>query len=200
MQNFSAPNSAARTDPAPMLPYRLLLLAALLLAVTTAHAEGAPEAAPAADLEKQTRSLKQATIDLRGKLLAVERDVRIPAPDRWTVFLTASEMDEFELTRLTLSVNGSTVTQHRYSNAERRALAEGGAHRLHLSTLGLGQHRVAANIIGRRDGESFQRRQTFTVNKPDGPRLMQLRLAPRVEAGDGRDGPGLTVRHLDDLP
>lgn len=156
------------------------------------------------ELDQATQNLKQEMLDLEAELTDLEQDINYPAPRRWTVFFTMDPaMTDFTLDAVELSVDGTVVTRHRYSAQERAALADEGAQKLFVAGLDPGPHRVRVRFDGEMDSQPYRREQRFTVDKPEGPRLLELRLAPEVSvdnAGRNNGGPGLLARSYDDLP
>lgn len=155
-----------------------------------------------AELDKASQALVSEIVQLQAQLLAVKRDIRYPAVDRWTVFVTRKAVEErqFTLESIRLVVDGRPVATEQYSANERRALRAGGADRLHLGTLRRGRHHATVTITGQWKGKPFRRTQTLVVDKPGGPRIMALQVHPRVATrSDAPAQPGVTVRHLDDL-
>lgn len=186
-----------------MLRSQLLLIAVLLTVAGVGYAaDGDTDSSSLAELDATTQSLKSDILDLQAELLALERDIRYPPTDRWTVFVTRpSDTAVLKLKRITLEVDGTRVAEHRYSQAERQALRDDGAHRLYFGTLARGRHQATVVLVGQHDGNPYRRKQTFTIDKPDGPRLMALKVHPKVARAEGKpEAPGIVARHLDDLP
>lgn len=168
---------------------------------TAAHRDA--HAPTVAELDKASQALISDIVQLQAQLLALKRDIRYPAFDRWTVFVTrkAVEQRQFTLASIRLVVDGKPIAVEQYSANERRALRAGGADRLHLGTLSRGRHQATVTITGQWQGKPFRRTQSLTVDKPGGPRIMVLQVHPRVATrSDAPAQPGVTVRHLDDLP
>lgn len=178
-------------------------IAVVVVATAAQAADNRDEAPSVAELDKASQQLKGDMLDLQGELRALERDINHPAKDRWTVFVTRQSGNDkgFRLEQISLALNDRQIAKQQYTADERRALRRGGADRLHLGTLRRGRHHATVTIRGQYNNKSFRREQTLTVDKPDGPRLMAIRVRPRVatESG-GTDKPGVSVRHLDDLP
>lgn len=174
----------------PSLKHLTCLLACLAPVGTLA-------ASPAGDdLESRTQSIKTEVLDLEAEFAALAREIRYPAPTRWTVFVTAEALSDFELDTIELSVDDTVVATHRYDEPQREALADGGAHRLHIDNLASGGHRISARLTGRLDGEPYARTAEFRIDKPEGPRLLELHLHPGAEEGE----PALTPRTHADRP
>lgn len=155
-----------------------------------------------AELDQSSQALRHEILQATAELLALKRAVRYPAIDRWTVFLTRAKKPEpvFRLTELRLSVDGKTLVRQQYSADQRRALRQGGADRLHLGTLAPGPHRVSISIAGQYHDQPFQRTQTLTITKRDGPRILWIQLDSNlVTKADGDRAPGVQVRQLEDL-
>ncbi len=128
------------------------------------------------DAESELRALDQATQNLKLEMLDLEVE---------------------------LSVDGTVVARHRYSDQERAALSDQGAQQLFIAGIDPGPHRVRVHLEGQWDDQPYRREQRFTVDKPEGPRLLELRLAPEVivdNAGRNNGGPGLIARSYDDIP
>lgn len=191
-----------------MLRSSLLITVALFTAATLAPAfvcaaAGDSDVPTVAELDKASQKLKSDILQVQAHFLALKRDIRYPAYSRWTVFVTRKTQDTrvFKLKRISLRVDGKPIAEEHYSKNERRALRHGGADRLHLGTLGRGHHRATVTLAGQYHGKSFHRTQTLAVNKPSGPRILVLQVRPQVTTTPGgASKPGVTARHLDDLP
>ncbi|MES1944892.1 AraC family transcriptional regulator [Salinisphaera sp. PC39] len=174
----------------PSLKHLTCLLACLAPIATFA-------ASPAGDdLEDRAQSVKTEVLDLEAEFTALARDIRYPAPTRWTVFVTAEALSDFELETIELSVDDTVVATHRYDGPQRDALADGGAHRLHIDNLASGDHRISARLTGRLGGEPYARTAAFRIDKPEGPRLLELHLHPGADGGE----PTFTPRTHADRP
>ncbi|MDT0634974.1 hypothetical protein [Spectribacter hydrogenoxidans] len=178
-----------------------VILALTMIAATAAKPDAEIELR---ELDQATQNLKQEMLDLEAELTDLEQEISYPAPRRWTVFFTVDPaMTDFMLDAVELSVDGTVVTRHRYSDQERAALANQGAQKLFIAGLNPGPHRVRVRFEGQLDNQPYRREQRFTIDKPEGPRLLELRLSPEVtvdNAGRNNGGPGLLARSYDDLP
>ncbi|MDN5862662.1 MAG: hypothetical protein L0H19_04350 [Salinisphaera sp.] len=154
------------------------------------------------ELDASIQDIKADLLDLEAGLTDLELDLRYPAKTRWTVFVTVAPEAELVLQEVTLSVDGQVVVSHQYDKTQRSALAAGGAQRLHIGNLQTGRHQILISLRGSRDGDAYQREQTFAVDKQPGPRLVELRLTPEapfaVQQQDRDPAPGFIVFHYDD--
>lgn len=185
----------------PARPFIGVTLALTMVAATAAEPDAESELRA---LDQATQNLKLEMLDLEAELTDLEQDINYPAPRRWTVFFTVDPaMTDFTLDAVELSVDGTVVARHRYTDQERAALSDQGAQQLFIAGIDPGPHRVRVRFDGQWDGQPYRREQRFTVDKPEGPRLLELRLAPEVtvdNAGRNNGGPGLIARSYDDLP
>lgn len=152
--------------------------------------QAATPPAPVDELQREAQAVKSEVLDLEAEFTALVHDIRYPPANRWTVFVTAEPIPDFELDTVELLVDGVTVASHEYDDAQRAALAEGGAHRLHMGNLGTGSHLVSTRLTGRYAGETYSRTGSVEIDKPEGPRLLELRLQALPESAEDGRGPG----------
>lgn len=174
----------------------------LLIAAPVAAAASEPSPGPATpeELDQRTQEVKSEVLDLEAELAALERDIRFPAATRWTVFVTATPIPDFTLETVSLLVGGRTIATHQYDRAQRQALADGGAHRLYIGNLAPGSHDVSVQLTARRAGDAYTRTDSFQLDKPKGPRLLELQLRPDPQTEQGREGPGFAAKRYADRP
>lgn len=122
-------------------------------------------------LERQIRSVKTDLLDLEADMLKLEENVRYPEAQRWTVFLTGPEVDSGRLYSVQLSVNGSVVATHNYSETESRALTQGGAHKIYIAALAAGQYNVSIQV----QDHLGNRSAAYQVEKANGPQILNLK-------------------------
>lgn len=193
----------------PLFPTIALLLAGLVSQAAVGE-EAAPDTAPVAaaqaptvaELDAAAQAIKLDVLDLEADLMALERDLRYPAVTRWTVFVTMGEAASLAIEEIALQLDGEVVANHRYSEAQQSSLSKRGAHRLHIANLDPGRHRITVTLTATRQGQPYQREQSFLVDKPEGPRLLELRLMQRVAYADPEQqpAPGFVAFHYDDQP
>ncbi len=143
----------------------------------------APEPTPQRfqELEAQSRAIKAEVLDLEAELSALEQDIRYPAQTRWTVFVTAEDSNEADLSQIQLQVAGRVVASHQYSDEEQKALRDGGAHRLYIGSMNAGEHPVSVRYVGKDGNETFNGDTAFVMAKPAGPQLLELHWQPEAD-------------------
>jgi len=132
-------------------------------------------------LEAQSRAIKAEVLDLEAELSALEQEIRYPAQNRWTVFVTAEDSDAADLQQIELQVNGRVTASHQYSADEQNALRDGGAHRLYIGSLPVGQHPISIRYVGENGDQIFDGGTAFVATKNGGPQLLELHWQPGAE-------------------
>lgn len=134
-------------------------------------------------LEAQSQAIKSQILDLEAELSALEQDVRYPQQSRWTVFVTAAKDVDPALSQIELQVAGRVLASHEYTPEEQAALSQGGAQRLYIGNLSSGKHQIFVRLThtqSKRD-KPKQVHSEFTLNKPAGPRILELHWQPDAQ-------------------
>lgn len=150
----------------------VVLLTALWLAAP-ALAQGDPAFQRQGDA---LQGLEQEAVYLERDLLRLEERLRHPPAERLTVYLTMSPASPLQPADIRLSIDGGPPLALALDASRRRALAKGGAMRLHRTRLPAGTHRLRLVVEGTAAGEAFSgtRGQTFTTGR--GPVNLRLHL------------------------
>ncbi|SMF41202.1 hypothetical protein SAMN02745866_02686 [Alteromonadaceae bacterium Bs31] len=121
------------------------------------------------------QSLKNDVIELNKDLRKMEEKLLFPSNTRYTVFLSLSTGQFFQLEGVKLKIDGKLVSSHVYSEKQRAALARGGVHKLYVTNLNEGIHSITAFFTGvGADGRPYKRAANLEFEKSIGSEFLEL--------------------------
>ena len=143
------------------------------------------------ELDSEIQAIKQEILAINREILLLEEASLYPHGQQLVVLVSIANDSPVNPERITLQLDGQTVTQHDYSVSEGSALRKGGVHRLYAGRLSEGEHRLDVSLSGRlaRD-KTFQQQRSVTITKMPGRKYMELQLG----SGEQQSEPGVTVR------
>ncbi len=137
-------------------------------------------AALAADEDSQDQSIqtiKQRILELNRDLLILEEELLFRNDSRLTVFLSLDVGNFFFLDAVNLSIDGNQVTHYLYTQQQLDALRRGGAHRLYIGNVKIGEHEIVAVFTGKGSGDrNYQGTTELTLKKTSGTRSLELKI------------------------
>jgi hypothetical protein len=143
------------------------------------------------ELDSEIQAIKQEILGINREILLLEESSLYPHGEQLVVLVSIANGSTVYPERITLHLDGQTVTQHDYSGSEGAALQAGGVQRLYTGRLTEGEHRLDVSLSGRlARNKAFQQQRSVTLTKMPGRKYMELQLGP----GEEKSQPGVTVR------
>lgn len=143
--------------------------------------EGASESVDAQEelkrISKNVRSLKSDVVDLNHDLKQMEERILYPSSTKYSVFVSFSSGQFFELESVKLKLNGKMVATHVYSEKQQNAMLRGGIHRLYVTNLANGEHSATAFFTGiGPGGRSYKRASNIEFEKNANSSYLELAI------------------------
>ena len=143
------------------------------------------------ELDSEIQAIKVEILEINRDILLLEELSLYPHGQQLVVLVSVANGSPINPERVTLQLDGQTVTRHDYSRSESAALQEGGVHRLYTGRLGAGEHRLDVTLGGRQARDkAFKAQRSITITKMSGRKTVELHLGP----GEQRSEPVVTVR------
>ena len=143
------------------------------------------------ELDSEIQSIKEEILAINRDILLLEELSLYPHGGQLIVLVSVANGGPVKPERITLQLDGQTVSQYDYSTSEGAALLEGGVHRLYAGRLSEGEHRLDVSVSGRRGRDkAFRQQRSVTIIKIPGRKYMELHLGP----GEQGSEPGVTIR------
>ena len=142
-------------------------------------------------LDSEIQAIKAEILEINQEILLLEESALYPPKEQWVVLISVAHGSPVTPERITLRLDGHTVSDYAYNDREGAALREGGVHRLHAGALTAGEHRIDVSLSGKRArNKRFQQQRSLTITKLPGRKTMELQLG----TGEGASDPGITIR------
>lgn len=121
------------------------------------------------------QKLKLNVIDLNKDLRLMEEKLLFPSSTKYSVFLSLSTGQFFQLEGIKFKLDGKFVATHVYSDKQRQALSRGGVHRLFITNLSEGKHTATAFFTGiGSNGRPYKRAASLDFTKGEGSEYLQI--------------------------
>jgi hypothetical protein len=169
--------------------------AAVGLLASGAVASASAQAAVNADatLDADSQAFKREALELERELRQLETRRLYPAASRLEVFVATDIGAFFKLETLRVELDGKTIAEHRYSDAESAALTRGAAQQLHVGNTSPGPHQLLAVFTGRGpEGRRYRRGASVDFTHAGQPSRIDL----RVIDGEGPQQPAFSAKVL----
>jgi hypothetical protein len=145
---------------------RLPLLLALVLA-SPAHSE----TGTAAD----TEAIKYEAIELISRLHRLEKDLLYPVHTQVSVFVSVADNSQARPHSVSIDIDGSTVSDHIYTQEEISALNAGGIQRLYTGNTLQGNHKLRVRFRqARKDGNVQTNEFEYKFNKDENAENIEI--------------------------
>jgi len=143
------------------------------------------------ELDSEIQAIKVEILAINRDILLLEEMSLYPHGQQLVVLVSVANDSLINSERITLQLDGQTLTQHDYSRSESAALQDGGVHRLYTGRLSEGEHRLDVSLTGRQAGDkTFTQQRSITITKIPGRKTLELHLGP----GKDRSEPGVIIR------
>ncbi len=150
----------------------LLCLLCLLLPVASTAAESS-----SVTVDAQIQQLKSRALQLSAQLSRIEQQLLYPADTQLTVFLSMAGDAGLRLQSAWLAIDGQRVTTHIYTDAENRALLQGGIQRLYAGNVLPGERSLQWHLRATdKTGQALQWSQQITVHKGKEAAFVEARM------------------------
>lgn len=128
-------------------------------------------------ISRYVQSLKSDVVDLNHDLKQMEERILYPSSTQYSVFVSFSSGQFFELESVKLKMNGKLVATHLYSEKQQNAMLRGGVHRLYMTNLADGEHRATAFFTGiGPGGRAYKRATNIEFEKHANSRYLELAI------------------------
>lgn len=169
-----------RSDARAWMVLVFLAFSAVLLALTPAVSSGEEHREPPSftAIDREVQQIKQEILDINREVSVLEEELLFPPERRLTVFLSVDKGTKLDLESLKIELNGETVAQQHYSDAEMQALRQGGAHKPYIGDIQNGDYVLKAHLRGvaARD-RVFDLATTVTFQKRKGTKYVELQVS-----------------------
>ncbi|NMP16533.1 hypothetical protein [Thalassotalea sp. Y01] len=157
------------------------IIALIMGASMTAHAQSENESQTLTDEDLQT--FKGGLVDIAADIKELELAVLYPDADQLAVYLSIDAADVFNVTSITLVIDGEKVHSALYTEYQQNALRRGGVDRVYLGDVDVGEHQVVAFISGINErGSKTKRGVTTTFVKSADANAIELRVGIDIES------------------
>lgn len=148
---------------------------AVVWAVGFSGAVFAQDAATATD---ELEALKKEVLELNRDLFILEEDLLFPASTQVAVFVSLDIGQFFRPDAVKLSIDGTELNHHLYTERDLDALRRGGVHRLFVGNLTAGEHELVAVFTGYGpEKREFTRATSLRFLKETGAKFVELRIS-----------------------
>ncbi len=129
-------------------------------------------------ISQDIQKLKANVIDLNKDLRLMEEKLLFPSSTKYSVFLSLSTGQFFQLESVKFKLDGKFVATHVYSDKQRQALSRGGVHRLFITNLSEGKHTATAFFTGiGSNGRPYKRAASLDFTKGEGSEYLQIAVS-----------------------
>lgn len=134
-------------------------------------------------ISSDIQQLKGEVIELNKDLRLMEEKLLFPSSTKYSVFVSLSSGQFFDLESIKLKVDGRFVATHVYSEKQRNAMLRGGVHRLYITNLSEGKHQIIAFMTGIGPGErSYKRAAELEIKKGPGSQYLEIAVSDDSKA------------------
>jgi hypothetical protein len=142
------------------------------------------------EVDKEIQAVKQEVLEINREIMLLEEQLLYPHDQQLLVFVTLSNNGSLDVASISLTLDGKRVSQHAYSQTERAALNQGGAHRLYVGRLENGVHELHVSLAGTSaQGQTILREQSAEFVKGSKQKVMELNIV----SGDNGKDPEFTI-------
>lgn len=99
-------------------------------------------------ISRDVQALKSQVVELNKDLRLMEEKLLFPSSTKYSIFVSHSRGQFFQLEGIKLNLDGKLVATHVYSEKQRDALKRGGVHRLYVTNLNEGKHTATVFFTG----------------------------------------------------
>lgn len=129
-------------------------------------------------ISRDIQVLKGEVIDLNKDLRLMEEKLLFPSSTKYSVFVSVTSGQFFDLESIKLKLDGRFVATHIYSAKQRQAFLRGGIHKLYITNLSEGDHEAIAFITGiGPGGRAYKRAAELKFEKGPGSQYLEIAIS-----------------------
>lgn len=126
-------------------------------------------------ISNDIQRLKSQVIDLNKDLRLMEEKLLFPSSTKYSVFLSLTKGQFFQMESVKFKLDGKFVATHVYSEKQREALTRGGVHRLLVTNLSEGKHTATVFFTGiGSNGRPYKRAVNLDFEKGAGSGFLEI--------------------------
>lgn len=142
-------------------------------------------------LDSELQAIKAEILEINQEMMLLEESALHAPNEQWIVLVSVEPGSLVIPERITLALDGKTLSEYDYSSSEGAALQAGGVHRLHSGALSAGEHRFDVSWSGNRNRKKkLQQQHSVTINKLPGRKYLEIQLG----TGKGKSKPVVSIR------
>ena len=153
-----------------------VLIAALVMASPPAALAGSISREQLKGLDEQVQEIKSDVLAIAAELNQLEERLLFPSNTQIALFVSVPGGEKFRLDSVRIQLGGKPVAYHIYSFKELEALQKGGVQRIYTGNVRAGDHDLQVEAAGKSGGSDFTLKETFTVTKNVGPKIVEISL------------------------
>lgn len=127
-------------------------------------------------LDEQVQDIKKDVLAISTELQLLEEKLLYPSTSQVSLFVSITKDTNYAPDAVQIKINGKNVVHHIYSFKEVDALRRGGVQRIYTGNIIGGQHQLAIDVIGNKNGAKTKRSKSYTITKGVGPKLVEISL------------------------
>lgn len=129
-------------------------------------------------ISRDIQALKSQVVDLNKDLRLMEEKLLFPSSTKYSIFVSHTRGQFFELEGIKLKIDGKLVATHVYSEKQREALIRGGVHRLYVTNLAEGKHSATVFFTGFGSNKRpYKRAVTLDFDKGPGSGYLEIAVS-----------------------
>lgn len=129
-------------------------------------------------ISQDIQALKIQVVELNKDLRLMEEKLLFPSSTKYSVFLTLSAGQFFQLEGVKFKLDGKFVASHIYSEKQRQALSRGGVHRLYVTNLNEGKHTATVFFTGVGSNDrAYKRAVSLDFTKGAGSEYLEIAVS-----------------------
>ncbi len=144
----------------------------------------APASTEQAEVVDDNRTTAEKLEDLKGEVLAVNRDLFIleedllfPASTQLAIYFSVDVGQFFSLDNIKVKIDDEQVSHYLYTDKDIKALHRGAIQKLHLDNISTGEHELVAILIGQGPrNREYRKAVSFTFEKGTEAKALEIQL------------------------
>jgi len=129
-------------------------------------------------IQASAHKLKSDVVDLNRALFKLEEELLYPADTQVALFLSLKTKSKFLLDSIEIKIDGKIATTYLYSEAEIKALEQGGIQRLYMGNISSGPHKLTAVFNGQGANDHyFRKEKSFNFEKSNRSKFIEVSLS-----------------------
>lgn len=129
-------------------------------------------------ISRDIQALKSQVVELNKDLRLMEEKLLFPSSTKYSIFVSHSRGQFFQLEGVKLKIDGKLVASHVYSEKQRDALIRGGVHRLYVTNLNEGKHTATVFFTGLgSNNRPYKRAVTMDFDKGAGSGYLEIAVS-----------------------